>query len=83
VDKEPERKEWEMARNQRPKAPDGDEWMTFREAASFLGVCVRTFYNWRDSGVIPRSAYIVNQLNRRVLYRRSDLEKIRNADNWS
>ena len=54
-------------------APNLRDLLTVKEAAEFLGICVKTLHNWdRASKLKP----LRNPLNGYRLYRRRDLEHL-------
>ncbi len=54
---------------------NGDEWLTAKEAAKFLGVTTRTLSIWRQKGILK-----VAKIGRKLHFKRSDLEALLNRN---
>ena len=52
------------------------DYLTVKEAAALLGVCVKTLHNWDRAGKLKPARH---PMNRYRLYRRADLEAVLEA----
>jgi DNA-binding transcriptional MerR regulator len=54
-------------------APNFRDYLTVKDAAAVLGVCVKTLHNWDRAGKLKPARH---PLNRYRLYRRRDLQAL-------